>query len=124
MAASSPSPAAPTASAPGAVLPVAPFLRQEKDGAVIIDLHVSPQARHTGVAGLHDGALALRLKAPPVDGKANVALLAWLADTLVVPRNSLALARGHASRRKQVRVATAQVGRARWQALLVSADKP
>ena len=106
------------------MLPSAPFLRMEKDGAVIVDLHISPNAKQTVSNGLHDGALSLRLKAPPVDGKANAALLAWLADTLAVPRNSLALARGHASRRKQVRVAAIQVSQARWQALLASADKP
>ncbi len=108
----------PRAASVPAALPDASFLRREKDGAVIVDLHLTPNARHTGLAGLHDGALALRLKAPPVDGKANAALLAWLADTLGVARNSLELVRGQTSRRKQVRVATPVVAQARWQALL------
>ncbi len=99
-------------------LPDASFLRLEKDGAAMVDLHVSPNAKQTVLAGLHDGALALRLKAPPVDGKANAALLAWLADALQVPRSSLALARGHSSRRKQVRVAADRVAQADWAALL------
>ena len=48
-------------------------------GGVVLDLSVVPGAKRTELVGLHDGALRLRLAAPPVDGKANDALSAWLA---------------------------------------------
>jgi len=78
-----------------------PCVRQSGD-RVVLDLSVVPGAKRTELVGLHDGALRVRLAAPPVDGKANDALLAWLADELGVPRRELDLVRGASSRRKQV----------------------
>ncbi|HUG24609.1 DUF167 domain-containing protein [Piscinibacter sp.] len=78
-----------------------PCVRQSGD-RVVLDLSVVPGAKRTELVGLHDGALRVRLAAPPVDGKANDALLGWLADELDVPRRELALIRGASSRRKQV----------------------
>ncbi|RQP23430.1 DUF167 domain-containing protein [Piscinibacter terrae] len=74
------------------------------DGAVVLDISVVPGAKRTELIGLHDGALRVRLAAPPVDGKANEALIAWIADELGVQRRDVELIRGMASRRKQVRV--------------------
>lgn len=67
-------------------------------------LAVVPNARRTGADGLHDGCLRVRLAAPPVDGKANLQLLAWLADELGCPRRALALLRGDSGRRKSVAI--------------------
>jgi uncharacterized protein (TIGR00251 family) len=74
------------------------------DGAVFLDISVVPGAKRTELIGLHDGALRIRLAAPPVDGKANGALVAWLADELNVQRRNVELIRGMTSRRKQVRI--------------------
>ena len=76
-----------------------------------------PNAPQTQVQGLHDGALRIRLKAPPVDGKANQELVAWLARELKVPRASIELIRGDTARRKQLRVAQPSVANARWERL-------
>jgi uncharacterized protein (TIGR00251 family) len=65
-------------------------------------LAVSPNAKRTAADGLHDGCLRVRLNAPPVDGKANDALLAWLAAELHVPRRAVTLLRGESARRKTV----------------------
>ncbi len=65
---------------------------------------VVPQARRTGADGLHDGALRVRLAAPPVDGKANEALLGWLSDTLNLPRRAVRLLHGSSARRKQLEI--------------------
>lgn len=70
------------------------------DGALRLAVAVVPNARRTTADGLHDGALRVRLAAPPVDGKANEQLVAWAADTLGLPRRAVQLARGSASRRK------------------------
>ena len=81
------------------------WLRRHGDG-VVLALHVQPGARTTEIAGEHGGALKIRLAAPPVEGRANSALLAFLADRLALPKARLELVAGHSSRAKQVRVAT------------------
>jgi len=80
----------------------------------VVDVHVMPNAASTRIQGLHDGALRVRLHAPPVDGKANLALQAWLADALGVPRSAVELIRGESARRKQLRVAARHAASADW----------
>jgi uncharacterized protein len=75
---------------------------------VILDLHVQPGAARSGFAGEHDGRLKLRLAAPAVEGKANEALIEFLADYFGVPRRSVRIAAGRKSRRKRVIVEGAQ----------------
>lgn len=67
-----------------------------------LDVSVSPNAKKTEVVGWHDGALRVRLQAPPVDGAANEALRRWLADSIGCPVNQVELIRGATSRRKQL----------------------
>jgi uncharacterized protein len=98
-------------------MPNLPWLYREATGAVIIRVHLVPNAARTEIDGLHDGALKLRLHAPPVDGKANDALVRWLATTLGVGRNQIVLVRGHTSRRKELRVSAEAASTARWNAL-------
>ena len=73
------------------------------DGA-ILTIKVIPRAGRTALAGTRDGALLVRLAAAPVDGAANAALMAFLADTLDVPRNRVVLIAGDKSRAKRVKV--------------------
>ncbi|MFO1291572.1 MAG: DUF167 domain-containing protein [Rubrivivax sp.] len=73
-------------------------------GGVRLRLAVVPGARRSGADGLFDGALRVRLAAPPVDGKANEALLAWLAAELGLPRRAVVLAQGPTARRKTVAI--------------------
>jgi uncharacterized protein (TIGR00251 family) len=89
----------------------------EKTGAVIVDIHVIPNASRTQADGEHDGALRVRLHAPPVDGKANLALMAWLADVLGIAKRDVELLRGQTSKRKQLRIRAAVIGKANWAAL-------
>lgn len=98
-----------------------PCLRADGAGAVL-DLSVVPGAKRTELVGLHDGALRLRLAAPPVDGKANEVLIAWLADELDLPRRSIELLRGASSRRKQLRLACAATHVQAWLARRCPAD--
>ena len=76
----------------------------EASGA-ILEVRVTPRAGRTEAVGWQGGALVIRLAAPPVEGAANEALLAFLARVLDVPRRSVTLAGGTRSRRKRVRVA-------------------
>ncbi|MGE0359608.1 MAG: DUF167 domain-containing protein [Vicinamibacterales bacterium] len=73
-------------------------------GGTLLDVRVIPRAPRSAVAGVRDGALLVRLAAPPVDGEANAALIALLADALGVPRRDLALVGGERARRKRVKV--------------------
>ena len=70
----------------------------------VLHLAVVPGARRTGADGLHDGCLRVRLAAPPVEGKANERLLAWVAAELGLPRRAVRLLRGDTARRKTIEV--------------------
>lgn len=72
--------------------------------ALIMMPHEQPGATRTEVAGTHGDALKIRLATLPVDGKANEALIAFLAEAFGVPRRQVELLSGHASRSKRVRI--------------------
>ena len=71
----------------------------------LIDVRVIPRAGRSGVAGLRDGALLVRLAAAPVDGAANAELIAVLADALDRPKRSIQIVSGDRSRSKRVQIA-------------------
>ena len=102
-----------------------PCLQVTADGSLLLRLHVQPRAAHDQVAGLQGEALKLRLTSPPVDGKANKAVIATLARLLDLPKSCLTLRSGLQSRTKTVRIENADEAqlRARLQTLLAAADK-
>lgn len=71
---------------------------------VVLTLHIQPGAKKTEVAGIHGDALKIRLAAPPVDGKANDALLAFVAQSLGLAKRNVVLLSGQTSRSKRVGV--------------------
>jgi uncharacterized protein (TIGR00251 family) len=71
---------------------------------VLLAIRVIPRARRTEIGGRRGGAILIRLAAPPVDGAANAALIAWLAERLDLPRRQITIARGTAARDKTVAV--------------------
>jgi len=82
---------------------------------VEFDVRVIPRARKTAIAGLRDDAVVVRLAAPPVEGAANDALVAFVAEWLAVPRRAVHILSGERSRRKRLAVdgASADLIRAR-----------
>lgn len=80
------------------------WLRQGADGSLHLTLHIQPGAKHTGFAGLHGEAMKIRLAAPPVDGKANAALCAFLAEFCKLPKSAVTLVAGDTSRAKRLRI--------------------
>jgi uncharacterized protein (TIGR00251 family) len=86
---------------------VSDWYRITGDGRVTLTLHIQPGAKRSEFAGLHGDALKVRLAAPPVDGKANEALLRFLAEELGIPKSAVNLKSGQASRRKVLEVAGA-----------------
>ena len=67
-------------------------------------VRVQPRASRSEIAGVHGGALKVRLAAPPVDGAANEALVALLARVLGVTRRAVRVVTGHGNRSKVVEV--------------------
>ncbi len=79
------------------------------DGLVTLTLHVQPGGKRTEIVGLHGDALKIKLAAPPVEGKANQALLRYIADRFAVPLRNVELKQGELSRHKVVAIANSTV---------------
>lgn len=79
------------------------WLQPQANGA-ILTLHIQPGAKKTAVAGIHGTALKIRLAAPPVDGKANDALIRYIAERLKLPKSAVNLKSGQTSRQKVLEV--------------------
>jgi uncharacterized protein (TIGR00251 family) len=77
---------------------------RERPGAVRLDVRVQPRSGRDEIAGIHGGALRIRLQAPPVDDAANEALVRFLAGALDVPRRHVRIVSGATSRNKVVEV--------------------
>ena len=83
-----------------------PIRLKEEDAATktyILALHCQPGAKKTEVQGEHNGRLKIRLAAPPVEGKANDALILWLSKQLQINRSAIDLLAGDLSRLKRVK---------------------
>jgi uncharacterized protein len=76
----------------------------ESAGGVTFEVRVQPRASRAGLTGTQDGRLKIALTAPPVDGKANDALVGFLAQALDVPRRAVSILRGQTGRNKTVRI--------------------
>ena len=75
------------------------------DGAdLILDCHLQPKASSDEFAGLHGDRLKIRLTAPPVEGKANAHLLAFLGKAFGVPKSTVKLESGELNRQTRVRI--------------------
>ena len=79
-------------------------IRDAPDGC-ILPVRVHPGAKRNAVDGVHDGALKISLTSPPTDGRANEALIAFVAERLRVPRHRVSLLTGATSRSKTLRIA-------------------
>jgi hypothetical protein len=71
---------------------------------VLLTIRVIPRSGKPGPAGMRDGAILIRLNAPPVEGAANAELIALLADLLHVPKRSITIVSGERGRLKRVKI--------------------
>ena len=69
-----------------------------------LHVHIIPNARIDKVVGEHSGAIKIKLRAPAVEGKANSALIRFLADELNISQRAIVLEHGHKSRDKLIRI--------------------
>ena len=89
------------------------FLREQVDSAsVSLSVHVQPKASRTRIAGLHGEALKLCITSPPVDGKANGAVIQFFAKLFKIPKTAVTIASGEASRDKRIILAGVSLARA------------
>jgi len=82
---------------------MASYLKTAPNG-VLIKVHVQPRARISKIEGIHGDRLKVKLKAPPVDDKANEALCQFLADKFQVSKSRVSVIAGKTSRQKTVLV--------------------
>ncbi|HXX44893.1 MAG TPA: DUF167 domain-containing protein [Candidatus Acidoferrales bacterium] len=92
---------------------------QERGGSVVIAVRVTPRASRNAIEGEHQGALKVRLTAPPVDNRANDALRRLLAERLNVPISAVRIVAGEKSRTKRVEI----VGATRVQVISLLAEE-
>jgi len=69
---------------------------------VYINIHAQPGARREKICGMHGDALKIAVRQAPQDGKANDAIIDFLADALCLSRQDVDMSSGHASRRKRL----------------------
>jgi len=77
------------------------WIRETTKG-VLLPVRAVPRASKNEIQGVHGDALKVRLQAPPVEGKANQALIRFLSDALDIPRSQLSIASGETGRNKAV----------------------
>ncbi len=87
---------------------MSPALRTRGD-SVLLDVAVSPGSKRDALQGEHDLALKISLKAPDREGRANDALVRFLATALRLPRRDIQIVRGASSRRKTLALSGAEL---------------
>ena len=98
---------------------------QERKNGVSFSVHVLPRSSKCALAGIQEGAIRLKLTAPPVDGRANEECLEFLAELLGVKKGQMDITSGHTSRKKIVHIegVTREIVEARLSVLL-QAERP
>jgi hypothetical protein len=79
------------------------MFHESRDG-ITFNVKVIPRAKRDEIVGVEGDAVKIRLNAPPVEGRANEALVKFLADIFKIPRSHIEIVRGETSRHKVVRV--------------------
>jgi uncharacterized protein (TIGR00251 family) len=79
------------------------YVRDVPDGCTL-KVRVQPGAKRTAIAGVYGSELKIALNAPPVDGRANEALIAFVAENAGLPKARVSLVSGPASRSKMLRI--------------------
>jgi uncharacterized protein len=77
--------------------------------ALTITVHAQPGAKRSEIVGLHGDSLKIRIAAPPVEGKANAALLTFIAEVFAVPTKQVRLLRGESARHKVIEIIGSKV---------------
>jgi uncharacterized protein len=95
---------------------------QRDTSSLLLELMIQPGAKRCEWIGLHNHALKLRIQALPIEGRANRALIEFLAEEFATPKNNIAVIRGESSRNKTVRIDAPQTLPKAWSALNIVID--
>ena len=76
----------------------------ETGGGLTVRLHVLPRAKRGELAGLHNGALKVKVMAPPVEDAANRAVIEFFSDLLGISKSNLRILAGNKSREKVLQI--------------------
>lgn len=79
-----------------------PTLIKKEANGLRLNIYVQPGAARDAFAGIHDGALKLRIAAQPQEGAANIAIVAFLAKNFELSKSSIKIISGQSSRRKTI----------------------
>ena len=90
-----------------------PFLSSQTDGCLLLSLYVQPRASRTCLTGIHGDSLKIAITAPPVEGKANKEVIAFLAALFRIPKKKITITSGLQSRRKKCRICSLSEGEVR-----------
>ena len=80
------------------------ILQRESDTSYFLNVHIQPKASGNRIGGVHGCALKICITAPPVDGKANKAVIAYVAKLLGIPKSAVTVRSGQQSRAKRLHV--------------------
>lgn len=81
-----------------------PYLKTDTDGNALLTVYIQPRASRNAISGVYDGSLKISITTPPVDGKANSAVTAFLAKSFKLAKRDVQLRSGHTSRRKTIAI--------------------
>lgn len=70
----------------------------------LLTIYLQPGAKKSFIVGIHNGNIKIKVNSPPVDGKANEALIQFLSDFLDIPKSSIELISGQKSRIKRLKI--------------------
>lgn len=76
----------------------------EQEEAVIVNVRVIPRASKSEIVGIYDGALKIRISAPPVDGAANAEIVRFLSKTFGVSKSDVFILSGETSKNKRIKI--------------------
>jgi len=77
---------------------------KEKDNCITIECRITPNARKTEIKGEREGVLCIALNAPPVDGKANKALIIFLSEFFDISKSKIEIIKGIKGRHKIIKI--------------------
>jgi uncharacterized protein len=90
----------------------------KKPDGILLKIYVQPKSSKNEIVGVHDGAIKIRLTAPPVDNAANEMCVKFLAKQLGISKSSINIISGHTSRFKQIFIRYATEGVSNIEAIL------
>jgi len=80
------------------------YISEDDEGDAVLTVYVQPRSSRNCITGAHGDALKICITTPPVDGKANKAIIDFLAKFFRIPKSSVILQSGETSRHKKIKL--------------------